>query len=440
MTESRGWSNWAGNQRCAPLAVARPRDIDELVAAVREAARQGRRVKAVGAGHSFTAIALSGGVQLHLDELSGVVEADAGSGLVTLLAGTRLRQVPELLEPYGLAMTNLGDIDCQSIAGAISTGTHGTGARFGGIATQVRGLQLVLADGSLVACSAEERPELFAAARVGLGALGVLATVTLQCEPAFGLRAVERPMPLDEVLERFDELAGTFDHFELYWFPHTDVALTKANTRLAPGAPLSPLSRPRAWLDDELLTNTVFDLTCALCHRLPSLVPRVNRMAARALGAREYSDASHRVFTTPRRVRFREMEYAIPRAAGVGAVREVRRLIERRGWRISFPIEVRVAAADDIWLSTASGRDTVYVAVHQYHPIPPDDYFHGVEEIMTSLDGRPHWGKLHYLDAATLAPRYPHFTDFAALRSRLDPEGRFTNDHLDRVLGPIRPD
>jgi L-gulono-1,4-lactone dehydrogenase len=434
----RSWANWAGNQRCAPAAVVEPRDVDELVRAVREATARGLRVKAVGAGHSFTPIAVTDGVQLCLDSLTGIVEADAASGLVTLRAGTRLRDIPSLLEPCGLAMTNLGDIDEQSIAGAISTGTHGTGACFGGIATQVRALRLVLADGSLVTCSPDQ-PELFAAARVGLGALGVVATVTLQCEPAFGLHAVERPMPLEEVLEGFDELAGGSDHFEFYWFPHTDVALTKTNTRLPADAALSPLSSGRAWVDDELLTNSVYGLTCRLCQGVPALVPAVNRLAARALSARQYSDLSHRVFVTPRRVRFREMEYAIPREAGVEAVREVRRLIDRQGWRISFPIEVRVAAADDIWLSTAQGRDSVYIAVHQFHPISPDPYFRAVEKIMSEFDGRPHWGKLHYLDAPTLATRYPHFADFTALRTRLDPNGSFTNPHLDHILGPLPP-
>jgi L-gulonolactone oxidase len=430
-----GWRNWAGNQRCRPAAVCAPATTAELSDAVRRAAEQGLRVKPVGTGHSFTSIAVTDGVQLRPDRLTGLLDADPATGLATFRAGTQLRDVPALLAPHGLAMENLGDIDVQTIAGAISTGTHGTGARYGGLATQVAALTLVQADGSVVSCSSSERPELFAAARVGLGAFGVLATVTLACRPAFVLHADERPMPLAEVLERFDELADGNDHFELYWFPHTDVALTKRNNRLPAGTPAKPLPGWKSSLDDVVLSNGVFELTNRLAHRAPATVPTLNRAAARALGARRYSDASHRVFTTPRRVRFREMEYAVPRERAVTVLREIRALIERRGWRVSFPIEVRVAAADDIWLSTAYRRDSAYIAVHQYHRIPGDEYFHGVEDIASAVDGRPHWGKLHFLDARALAARYPRFEKAAALRDRLDPEGRFANAYLDTVFG-----
>jgi L-gulonolactone oxidase len=436
MIATRGdWRNWAGNQRCRPAAISSPATTEELAAAVERAAGQGLRVKAVGAGHSFTAIATTDGVQLRPDRLTGLVSADPATGLATFRAGTRLRDVPALLAPYGLAMENLGDIDVQTIAGAIATGTHGTGAGFGGLAAQVEGLTLVQADGSVVCCSASERPDLFAAARVGLGAFGVLATVTLSCPPAFVLQADESPMPLAEVLERFDELADGNDHFEFYWFPHTDVALTKRNNRLPADAPAAPLPAWKSYLDDVVLSNGLFELTNRLGHRAPATVPTLNRVAARALGARRYRDASHRVFVTPRRVRFREMEYAVPRASAVGVLREIRALIERRGWHVSFPIEVRVAAADDIWLSTAYRRETAYIAVHEYHRVPGEGYFHGVEDIASAVDGRPHWGKLHFLDAPALAARYPRFDEAAALRGRLDPERRFSNPYLDTVFG-----
>jgi L-gulonolactone oxidase len=430
-----GWCNWAGNQRCRPAAVRSPATTEELSEAVRRAASQGLRVKPVGAGHSFTGVAVTDGMQLRPDRLTGLIDADPATGLATFRAGTRLRDVPALLAPYGLAMENLGDIDVQTLAGAISTGTHGTGARFGGLAAQVAALTLVHADGSVVSCSASERPELFAAARVGLGAFGVLATVTLTCGPAFALQADERPMPLAEVLARFDELAEHNDHFELYWFPHTDVALTKRNNRLPADTPPGPLPGWKSYLDDIVLSNGVFELTNRLAHRLPAAVPALNRTAARALGARHYTDASHRVFTTPRRVRFREIEYAVPRQDAVAVLREIGALIERRGWRVSFPIEVRVAAADDIWLSTAYRRDTAYIAAHQYHRIPGDEYFHAVEDVAAAVDGRPHWGKLHFLDARALFARYPRFEEAAALRVQLDPEGRFANPYLDTVFG-----
>lgn len=431
----RVWRNWAGNQACHPARVVAPRDPDELGRAVKAAVGAGLRVRAVGAGHSFTGAALTDGVQIDTTGLSGLIAADAGTGLVTLLAGTRLRDIPGLLAPHALAMQNLGDIDSQSIAGAISTGTHGTGARFGGLATQVRGLTLVTPDGSLVECSPQAHPELFEAARLGLGAFGVLATVTLRCVPAFALDAVEAPMPMADVLEGFDELFTGIDHVEFHWFPHTDRALTKRNTRLPPGTPTHPLRRGRAWLDDELLSNIVYAGTCRLCARVPALIPATNRLATRLLSARHYSDAAHRVFTSPRRVRFRELEYALPRAAIVDVLRELRELIERRGWRISFPVEVRVAAADDVWLSTAHGRDTAYVAVHQYHRTDPGPYFTAVEELMVSAAGRPHWGKMHTRRAADLAASYPRWADVQRVRARADPENRFGNAYVDDVLG-----
>lgn len=428
-------SNWARNQRFTPASVAHPASVDELAATVRQAGVDGRRVKPIGAGHSFTSIAVTDGVQVRLDSLAGLVSADPATGLVTLRAGTRLRDIPALLAPYGLAMENLGDIDAQSISGAISTGTHGTGDRFGGIATQVRGLSLVLADGSVVDCSADERPELFAAARVGLGALGVIASVTLRCVPAYLLHAVEKPVPFEEMLGSFHERVAAHDHVEFYWFPHTDWTLYKQDTRHPFDADRAPLGAVKAWVDDELLSNVAFGALCRIGHHVPGIIRSVNKVSTRALGAREYRDLSHRVLVSPRRVRFCEMEYAVPRDTITDVLREVRALIDRRGWRVSFPIEIRVAAADDIWLSTASERESAYIAVHKYFRTPHEEYFRAVEQIVGEVAGRPHWGKLHYLSSTELSARYPRFDDFVRLRDDLDPEGRFANEYLDRVLG-----
>jgi L-gulonolactone oxidase len=417
--------------------VERPRDAEELAAAVHRAVRDGLRVKAVGSGHSFTGVAVTDGVLLRMDEMAAPVGIDRSSGLVTVEAGMPLHRLNALLATHGLAMTNLGDIDRQTISGAISTGTHGTGTRSASLSAQVRALDLVTADGSLLRCSPDERPELFAAARLGLGALGVIARVTLQCEPAFALHAVEAPARLDEVLPRLDQLLAENDHVEFFWFPHTDRTLIKRNNRLPDGTPTRPLGRARAWLEDEFLANTVFGATNRLGAALPRAIPRLNALAGRALTPRQYSDASHRVFVSSRRVVFREMEYAVPRDAVPEVIGAVRRWLERDGERVSFPVEVRFAPADDAWLSTAYGRDSAYVAVHQYHRLPHTRYFRAVAEIADAADGRPHWGKLHWLTAATLRNRYPRFDDFAHLRAHLDPSGVFTNPYLDRVLGPV---
>ncbi|MGH3444429.1 MAG: D-arabinono-1,4-lactone oxidase, partial [Nocardioidaceae bacterium] len=328
---------------------------------------------------------------------------------------------------------NMGDIDAQTISGAISTGTHGTGARFGGIATQVEALELVMADGLPVRASATENPDLFAAARVSLGALGILTAVTFLVEPSFILEAVEEPMTWDQVVSGFEEMVGANHHAEAYWFPHTDRMLTKRNNRTLDEP--HPLSRMRGLVDDQLLANTAFGLVNRIGNAAPAGIRRLNQLSARALTARTYADASHRVFTSPRRVRFREMEYAVPRDAGMAALVEVRRLIDEKGWRISFPVEIRHAPADDLWLSTASGRESVYLAFHVNAATDHTGYFAGVERVLTAHDGRPHWGKLHTRTAADLAPAYPHFTDFLAVRDRLDPDRRFTNPYVDRVLG-----
>jgi FAD-linked oxidoreductase len=435
------WRNWSRTESLRPHRVERPTTIGAVQRAVLAAAAAGLPIKAIGAGHSFTGIANAYGVQVDLHDLEvdghgGILAVDAGRQRVRILASTPLHRLPRLLAPYGLGLANLGDIDRQTIAGAISTGTHGTGAGFGGLATHVVALTLVTGDGSLVRVSETENSELMPAVRLGLGALGILVDVTLQCVPAFLLHAVETTEPLDGVLDKFAERSGAADHFGFFWFPHTASALTKTYSRLPADAPRTRRSTVSRWIDDELLANGVYRATCGLGAVLPALVPRINRAAEQLSGRQEYTDASARVFVANRTVRFSEMEYALPLQSVPDALREVRALIERRGWRISFPLEVRSAAADNLWLSTAFGRASGYIAVHRYVREDPTEYFRAVEAIMREHDGRPHWGKLHYLDAASLSALYPNFGDFLAVRNRLDPERRFSNPYLERVLGP----
>lgn len=413
-----------------PLERARPASVDELRDAVDRARRAGLRVKAVGSGHSFTGIAVAPGVLLELGALSGLVDVDASTGRATLFAGTSLHEVPALLAPHGLAMTNLGDIDRQTIAGAISTGTHGTGARFGGLASQIVGATMVTADAELV----EIAEELLPAIRVSLGALGILATVTVQCVPAFALHALERPLPLEEVLGDLDSFVESSDHVEFWGFPHTDIASTKINTRLPADAPLAPRSRGTRALD-AVLAGAVFPALLTAERVAPALTGPVNRMVAPLFCDAEFTEASHRVFVSARGTRFVEMEYALPRDRVVSAMRQLRALIEERGWRIDYPVEVRVAAADDAWLSTAHGRDTGYIAIHRHVRRDHEPYFRAAEEVFIAHGGRPHWGKLHFRDAEYFARLYPRFADFIALREQLDPGRVFANPYLERVLG-----
>jgi FAD-linked oxidoreductase len=429
------WRNWAGTESATGVEVVRPSSVDEVAAAVKAAAEKGKRLKAVGAGHSFTGCSVPEQVMIRLDRLASITSADKVSGRVTVGAGTGLAKLNAGLASFDLAMENLGDIDKQTISGAVSTGTHGTGAKLGGLATQIVGLELVTADGSVLNCSADENADVFNAARVSVGALGVITALTLQTVPAFLLRAQEMPLPLGEVLTGFNELANGNDHFEFYWFPHTEIALTKRNNRVSSGVGPSPVGKLRGWVDDELLSNRVFELTNRLSVRRPGLVPRINRLASRALSAREYVDSSYKVFCSERNVVFRESEYAVPREHVVEVVRQLRAWIDRSGERFPFPIEVRVAAADDIWLSTAYGRDTGYIAIHQYHRLAHDKYFDAFEQIVGAFGGRPHWGKLHSLGVDQLRERYPRFDDFLAVRNRLDPQRVFGNPYTRQVFG-----
>ena len=427
------WQNWGRCESATPQHVARPSNVDEIVQVVRLARDNGISVKPIGAGHSFTAIAATTGIQLDIGAVEGLIAVDGN--LVTLAAGTNLHQLPALLEPHGLALANMGDIDRQTIAGATSTGTHGTGGVFGGLATQIRAVTLVTADGGILRVSETENADLFPAARLGLGALGVLVDVTIECVPAFLLQAVEKPERFDDVVDSWAQRVAGTDHFEFYVWPHTDTVLSKYNTRLPITADRHPLGRLASWWEDDFMSNTVLAAKLNLGVAMPRLTPPINRFATRLVGDRTYTDLSHEVFVAPRRTRFREMEYAVPIDDVPAILREIRALIDAKGWRISFPIEVRAAAADDLWLSTASGRATGYIALHRYYREDPAEYFRSIEQIMMTFGGRPHWGKMHNRDAESLRGAYPRFDDFVAVRDRLDPDRVFGNAYLERVLG-----
>ncbi|MCM9082350.1 MULTISPECIES: D-arabinono-1,4-lactone oxidase [Streptomyces] len=432
-TERTAWHNWAGNITATPARVVTPASVGELQETVRRAAEDGLRVKAVGTGHSFTAAAATDGVLVRPQALSGILAVDREAGTVTVAAGTVLKDLNVALARQGLSLTNMGDIMEQTVSGATSTGTHGTGRDSASIAAQIRGLELVTADGRLLTCSEKEHPEVFAAARLGIGALGIVTAITFAVEPVFFLTAREEPMGFDRVTAEFEEHFAENEHFEFYWFPHTGNCNTKRNNRSqGPAAPPGPVS---AWIEDELLSNGLFQAVNSLGRAVPATIPSIARVASRALSARTYTDIPYKVFTSPRRVRFVEMEYALPRERVVEALRELRAMVDRSRLRISFPVEVRTAPVDDITLSTASGRDTAYIAVHMYRNTPYQAYFTAAEHIFTAHGGRPHWGKVHTRDAEYFAEVYPRFGEFTALRDRLDPDRVFGNDYLRRVLG-----
>lgn len=423
------WRNWTGEQVCTPAEVARPASTAEVVAAVSRARETGRLpVRVAGAGHSFTDAVLTDGTLLDLSRMSRVLDVDRAAGRVRVQAGITLHAMSEALVEHGLAFENLGDIDVQSVAGAVATGTHGTGSGLRNLSANVVGMQLVCADGTVRELDGGDE---LRAARVSIGALGVVTELTLQCQPAYVLRGHDAPLPLSEVLGALDEFADGARHFEMYVFPHSDLALTRTNEIV--DAPPSPPGRVDRLVNDVLVPNVGLRAACEMGRRVPRAIPAIDRFMARAFSERVRVDRSHRIFASPRWVRFTEMEQAFPRAAASVVVPQIKAVLER--YPVVFPIEVRFVAGDDALLSPAHGRDSVYIAVHNFRGMPWEAPFRAVQEIGDAWQARPHWGKRHFHTAATLAPRYEAWDAFADVRRSFDPAGTFANAYVRRVLG-----
>jgi FAD/FMN-containing dehydrogenase len=291
---------------------------------------------------------------------------------------------------------------------------------------------LVTAKGETIVCSKQENPDVFHCGRVSLGALGVITEVTLCVVPAFNLRAVEQPMRIDYVLDNFAKLIEEHDFFEFYWVPHTKWALTKANNVSVD--PVDSPGRFRTWYNKMFLENYAFGMLCRIGRLFPQLIPKLATMLP-STGRVEYVNISHRIFSSKRLVKFYEMEYSIALDSLAPALREVMKMVDDKGFRISFPVEVRCTGSDDIPLSTSTGRRSAYVAVHMFKGSAYAEYFEAVEAILRKYEGRPHWGKIHNLDASDISSLYPEYQRFIEVRNQLDPEGVFTNDYLRRVLG-----
>jgi FAD-linked oxidoreductase len=431
------WSNWSGSVTASPAAISYPASLNEIVAIVRDCRERGCGLRVVGAGHSFTALAWTDGVLISLDRYTGLEHVDQESAQATVRAGTQIKALGELLFAHGLGQANLGDIDVQSIAGAISTGTHGSGATLGSISTQVVGLTLVTADGELLECSETHNRDIFKAAQVSLGALGIITSVTLQLLPAYRLDYTWRRQTLDECLTNVADYRRDNRNFEFFWLPYSDGALTKRmNVTDAPARPKNVLRQ----FNELVLENGVFWAFSELCRRFPAASPQVSALLGQLISGGRDVNYSHKIFATPRLVKFQEMEYSLPAENLVAALRAIDACIRRNRFQVHFPIECRFVRADDIYLSPASGRDSAYIAVHMYKGMAYRAYFDAVEAILRSYGGRPHWGKMHSLAARELRPLYPHWDDFQAVRRRLDPDGLFLNAYLRTLLGEAADD
>ena len=419
------WANWAGDQRCSPAARVEPSSEEELA----EALAGAQRARVVGSGHSFSEIALTDGLQVSLRRFDRVLDSDPSSGLVRVQGGIRLHELGIELARRGLAMENLGDVDAQTLAGALATGTHGTGVGFQNLSARVTGIRLVTADGPVELSDDDE----VRAARVSLGALGVATEISLRCQPLYTLRRTDERKPLGETLDRLEELATERERFEFFAFPYSRWALWRTTEET--GDPPSPPSRIESFITDIVLENGVFGLLCMVGRLVHPLIPPIDRLLGRLASGSKRVDQSARIYANPRLVHFTEMEYALPRAAGAEAVRSVFDLVERERLPVLFPLEVRFGAPDDAFLSPGGGRESCYIAVHMYRGMDYEPYFRAVEDIMRSHDGRPHWGKRHFRTAGELSGLYPDWGRFQVVRDRLDPRRVFSNDYTDRVLG-----
>jgi FAD-linked oxidoreductase len=426
------WKNWAGNVACTPADIFHPRSEAELKALVDKARAENRKIRMVGTGHSFTPLAATDGYMATLQNLQGVIHINKEKKQATVWAGTTINALGKLLFEQGLGQLNLGDIDKQSIAGATSTGTHGTGVNFGGISTQIIGLRLLTASGEFIDCSAEQNPEVFAPARIGLGALGIVTQVTLQLGDAYKLDYRASKANFDDTLRNLEKYKQENRNFEFYWFPYTDTVQLKisneTNEPVQDGA-------FKKYINQNLLENKVFGLLCRFGRTFSGNYQRINRILGWAVGNEKRINYSHNIYASPRNVRFKEMEYNIPAEHFDTVLRQVKATIEAKKYKVFFPLECRWAKADDIWLSPAYGRDSAYIAFHVFEGTAHEDYFTDMEAICMQYGGRPHWGKMHTRHAQNLETAYPKWQDFLALRARLDPDNLFVNAHTAQLFG-----
>ncbi|NUM53705.1 MAG: FAD-binding protein [Candidatus Hydrogenedentes bacterium] len=426
------WKNWSGRVSCSPAQIAYPRDEAELAQLVRTAAARGQVVRPVGSGHSFSDLVTTTGVVVSLDKLAGLIEVDKVHNTATAWAGTKLWQFCDLLAPFNLAMENMGDIDKQSLGGALATGTHGTGLGLGGLSTQISALSLMTASGEVIECSEEHERDIFKAAQVSVGALGIVTQFTLRVVPTYRLAYTRAPGNFIDCISRAQKHAEENRHFEFWYFPYTDTVMMKFHIQTEARIEVGPV---RKWIDEVLVENYVFGVLAGMCRRKPSRCAALSKFTARRLTSASEVNTSHHALVTRRILRFSEMEYAIPIERGPTAMRELKEWIVKENAPVFFPIEYRYVKADDIWLSPFYQRDSVTISVHYDARADHEAYFRGAEKIFRRHGGRPHWGKIHYLSAAELRELYPEWDSFRRVRKALDPRGVFLNPHLAHVLG-----
>ncbi|HTP77201.1 MAG TPA: D-arabinono-1,4-lactone oxidase [Rhizomicrobium sp.] len=427
-TAGRKWSNWSGGVVCTPREIVAPADELSLATAV----RQGHwPVRVPGTGHSFTPLNATDGTLIDLSSFKGLRSIDPNANVATLGAATNLWAIGPLLHPHGRALKNMGDIDRQTLAGVVGTGTHGTGVTLGSLSSEVAGFRLMTAKGEILNCTPTENAEIFAAGRTSMGSLGVMTEISVNVRPAYKLVERNFLLPVDELWDKLDGFVTGNRHFEFFWFPYADVAICKTLNETSDPAPdPRPAEAMRARGETGGGDARTFTLINELLPYAPFALRTAHRMFSGSMTGAAKVRWSHEIFPSPRTVRFNEMEYAVPFEDGPQTIRKIAMEVRKRRINTGFPIEYRTVAADDIWLSPFYRRKSVTIAVHQYFRVSTSRLFDMCQSIFRSVHGRPHWGKRHTRTAEELMEIYPKFGEFRALRERLDPDGKFLNAHL----------
>ncbi|BBM82721.1 D-arabinono-1,4-lactone oxidase [Candidatus Uabimicrobium amorphum] len=427
----KNWQNWSGSVSCMPNKIFFPTSEQDIIDAIQQVKYKKQAIRVEGSRHSFTPLIETEDNILSLKQYHGIYSIDEEKCEATVKSGTQLRALGQMLADRGLAMQNLGDIDCQTIAGAVSTGTHGTGLSLGGIATQVASFSLVTADGEVIHCSETENSEVFKAGQISLGALGIISKLTLKLMPAYYLKVVKKRCTLDESLENFTQNIENNRHFEFFWLPHTNYTYTKAmnitNDKKDRGT-------WRKYFSEIVFENGALFMFGSLCRLFPRWSQKISAAGTSLIPQGEETNLSANIFSSYRWVRFHEMEYSVPLEKGTEVLREIEAFIRKENIKVTFPIEFRVAKEDDIYLSPSYGRPSVYIAIHSFKGVPYEKYFAGCEAIFRKYNGRPHWGKMHNLKASDFKNIYPKWENFHRVRRELDPDGLFMNPYLQSIF------
>ncbi len=426
------WSNWSGGVVCKPRAIVAPRDEVDLAAAVRTAVGP---VRTPGTGHSFTPLNETGATMIDLAAFVGLRGFDPDKEVATLGAATPLWDIGPLLHPLGYALKNMGDIDRQTLGGVVGTGTHGTGPTLGSFSSLVAGFRLVLANGEVITCSEDENPDIFAAGRTSLGALGVMTEITMQVRPAYKLVEQNFLLPIDELFPNLPGLIANNRHFEFFWFPYAERAVCKTLNEFEDEAPEPRTAEAMRERGEETSADMwLFAGVNEVLPYAPFLKGPAHRLFSQAMSGAARVRWSYEIYPSPRTVRFNEMEYAVPFDQGPDTVREIVKTIRARNINTGFPLEFRTVAADDIWMSPFYRRKSATIAIHQYHKVDSAKLFDACEAIFRTVEGRPHWGKRHTRTGTELAHLYPQYEAFRVVRRRLDPQDKFLNGYLRKLF------